>query len=357
MRRPRLKAPVHLPAAYYHVVSRIVNRDFVCGDEENAKLLEYIRLYERFCQVRVLAYCLMSNHFHLLVEVPKRPDPEHLPDDAGLVAHVRSTLGDKGADHLEWELAHLRGIGAHEAAEILRQRWFGRMWDISSFMKTLKQRFTQWFNGRRKRRGTLWEDRFRSVLVEGKGNALRAMAAYIDLNPVRAKICDDPKDYRWCGYAEAVAGGRLAREALRWLAALNPYGGMKPEIPTAKAALENWRCFLFGVPESEAARAEQAAKGDMVEIWRRRIPREKALEVLRQGGRLPQAEYLRCRVRYLTDGAVLGGREFVEGIFEALRDRFAPGRKDGARPLRGLALAKKPDRLYNLRQLQTDVFG
>lgn len=124
----------------------------------------------------------------------------------------------KGRHGLEWELAHFRGIGADDAAETLRQRWFGRMWDISAFMKTLKQRFSQWFNGRHKRRGTLWEDRFRSVLVEGKGNALRAMAAYIDLNPVRAKICDDPKGYRWCGYAETVAGGRRAKEALRWLA-------------------------------------------------------------------------------------------------------------------------------------------
>jgi hypothetical protein len=55
-------------------------------------------------------------------------------------------------------------------------------------MKVLKQRFTQWFNGRHAWRGTLWEDRFRPVLVEGKGDALRAMAAYIDLNPVRAMI-------------------------------------------------------------------------------------------------------------------------------------------------------------------------
>lgn len=43
----------------------------------------------------------------------------------------------------------------------------------------------------------MWEDRFRSVLVEGRGHALRTMAAYIDLNPVRAGLCEDPKDYRW----------------------------------------------------------------------------------------------------------------------------------------------------------------
>lgn len=108
------------------------------------------------------------------------------------------------------------------------------------------------------------------------------------------------------------------------------------------------------MPESEA---ERAAKGDMAELWRARIPREKALEVLKQGGRLSQAEYLRCRVRYFTDGVVLGGKDFVETVFQAMRERFSPGRKDGARPLCGLELAKKPDRLYNLRQLQTDVFG
>ncbi|MEZ5431159.1 MAG: hypothetical protein R3F31_08270 [Verrucomicrobiales bacterium] len=44
--------------------------------------------------------------------------------------------------------------------------------------------------------------------------ALLTMAAYIDLNPVRAGMVDDPKDYRWCGYAEAVAGGRRARRGL-----------------------------------------------------------------------------------------------------------------------------------------------
>ena len=41
------------------------------------------------------------------------------------------------------------------------------------------------------------------------------MAAYIDLNPVRAGMVDDPKDYRWCSYAEAVAGKKRSREGLQ----------------------------------------------------------------------------------------------------------------------------------------------
>jgi putative transposase len=381
MRLRRLKAPAFLPVAYYHCVSRVVDRRFVLGEAEKDKLVEYMRTYERFGGLRVISYCIMSNHFHILVEVPQRPDAAAMPDDAGLVAKVRADLGDKLANDLEWQLELHRKQGNTSAAEALRERWFGRMWDISAFMKVLKQRFTQWFNGRHSRRGTLWEDRFRSVLVEGKGQALRAMAAYIDLNPVRAKICDDPKDYRWCGYAEAVAGGKEAREAVEFLAALNPHGGMKPAsglsatgapsgsrtagssaaAPTprgrSKEALRNWRCHLFGIPESEARQGEEAAKGELASIYRDRIPRDKALEVLKQGGKLSEADYLRCKVRYFSDGAVIGGKAFVEEMFAAFRDRFGPKRKDGARPLRGLAGSSPASTLFNFRQLRTAVFG
>jgi hypothetical protein len=364
MRLRRLKAPAFLPVAYYHCVSRVVDRQFVLGEGEKDKMVEYMRTYERFGGLRVISYCIMSNHFHILVEVPQRPDAAALPDDAGLVAKVRADLGDKLANDLEWQLELHRKQGNTSAAEELRERWFARMWGISAFMKVLKQRFTQWFNGRHSRRGTLWEDRFRSVLVEGKGQALRAMAAYIDLNPVRAKICDDPKDYRWCGYAEAVAGGRLAREAVQFLATLNPHGGLKPgtagttpDRSRAKEALRNWRCHLFGIPESEDRQGEEAAKGDLANLYRTRIPREKALEVLKQGGKLSEADYLRCKVRYFSDGAVIGGKAFVEEMFAAFRDRFGPKRKDGARPLRGLAPSSPEGPLFNFRQLRTRVFG
>ena len=77
-------------------------------------------------------------------------------------------------------------------------------------------RFTKWHNFRERRDGCLWSQKFRSVLVEG-GLAARTVAAYIDLNPVRASMVDDPKDYRWSGYGDAVAGVPRAREGLRLL--------------------------------------------------------------------------------------------------------------------------------------------
>jgi hypothetical protein len=237
------------------------------------------------------------------------------------------------------------------------------MWDISPFMKTLKQRFTQWFNARHQRKGTLWEDRFRSVLVQGECHALRTIAAYIDLNPVRAGLCEDPADYRWCGYAEALAGGKAAREAIGRLTALAPHGGLLPAArrpDSTRESLRRWRCWLFGVPHDDDARAEQLARElarPGAAATRPRVPRQAALQVLAHGGRLDCATYLRCRVRYFTDGLVLGSRDFVERAFAACRDHFSTARTTGARSLRGLQLPPPPERLYTARQLRIRVFG
>ena len=382
MRRARFKGLSSHPFKFFHCTSRIVNRDFVLGEVEKGQFYKFMRLYERLLGLRVASYCLMSNHFHILVEVPRRPADGDLLNDEGLIAHVESCLGEGAATNLRWELEHFRGQGNDAAAEALREKWFGRMWDVSQFMKVLKQRFTQWYNGRNNRKGTLWEDRFHSVLVEGEGPALKAMAAYIDLNPVRAKICDDPKDYRWCGYGEAFlgtgAGGKkgakLAKTAVVWLDAIGNTrlqdattvsAAKAKEIKRAKRAktssaeaMMRWRCFLFGVPESELARAEESAReaaGGEAQIFRKRISRVKALEVLDSGGRLKKADYLRCRLRYFVDGAAIGSKAFIEEVFQESRGHFHSERKSGARSLRGLETLPMNDRLYNMRQMGKDA--
>jgi hypothetical protein len=78
---------------------------------------------------------------------------------------------------------------------------------------------------REDRCGPLWEQRFKSVLVEGSQDALLTMAAYIDLNPVRARLVADPQDYRYSGYVEAMGGAKEAREGLRHLMQTVAEGG------------------------------------------------------------------------------------------------------------------------------------
>ena len=87
-------------------------------------------------------------------------------------------------------------------------------------MEGLLQRFTRWFNRTHKRTGNLWEDAFKSVIVED-GVAARTIAAYIDLNPVRAGMVEDPAEYRWSSYGEAMGGGAEGewQEGARWLGA------------------------------------------------------------------------------------------------------------------------------------------
>ena len=104
------------------------------------------------------------------------------------------------------EAVYTSESGMDEAVAAIHKRFTYRMQDLAEFMKGLLQRFTQWFNRAHSRSGTLWEDRFKSVIVED-GVAARTISAYIDLNPVRAGMVQDPADYRWSSYGEAVGGG------------------------------------------------------------------------------------------------------------------------------------------------------
>lgn len=341
MRQSRLKAPKHHPIAYYHCVSRVVDRSFRLHEEEREMFVRLMRMYERLCQVRVVTYCVLSNHFHVLVEVPRRPDV--LPGQEEVLRIVQSAFGKSVAWQARAELEHFRKIGAHTEADAILDGWRNRMWDISMFMKSLKQRFTLWFNKKHQRKGTLWEERYRSTLVEGGGAVLAMTAAYVDLNPVRAKLASDPKDYRWCGYAEAVAGGRLARSGVELVA--------KAQLEGRKAdggLLEHYRCLLFTWGTTPKVNAKGAKKGKICEKDYHRV--------LQQGGRLSVAEALRCRVRYFTDGAVIGTRSFVDSIFKAQRRRFGPKRRDGARVMRGFEQGDERE-LCSLRDLKVDVFG
>ena len=131
-----------------------------------------------------------------------------------------------------------------------------------------------WYNKKHGRRGTLWEERFGSVLIEDSEDALRTMAAYIDLNPVRAGIVDDPKDYRWCGYTEAMGGDQRARRSIQQLLA-EQFG---VELSWRDAA-GLYRCWLFeGGQRSEDREGRTIRKGRYPRTRRASLGRGRSLE-------------------------------------------------------------------------------
>ncbi|MBM3855088.1 MAG: hypothetical protein FJ399_18360 [Verrucomicrobia bacterium] len=198
-------------------------------------------------------------------------------------------------------------------------------------MKLVKQRFTIWYNKTHQRCGTLWSERFKSTLVEGEGRVLETMSAYIDLNCVRAGLVSDPKDYRFCGYAGAVAGNETAQAGIRAVV-----GGQDWEEAQAR-----YRQMLFS---TGAAPREGAAS----------VTGKELEKVMAQRGTLPLATVLRCRLRYFTDGAVLGSRAFVELHLASYRRKT--GRLIGRVPQALPAVTEWGD-LATLRALRRPGFG
>ena len=163
---------------FYHCISRVVDRRFVLGAEEKEKFRALMRIYEKFSGCRVTAYCLMDNHFHLLLEVS--PMVEDGLSDEGLLKRLSSIYSEAFVAGVAAELAEAHkqvtdGMAEESVVRRIHERFTYRMHDLGEFMKGLLQRYTQWHNRKHSRTGRLWEDRFKSVIVED-GVAARTMA-------------------------------------------------------------------------------------------------------------------------------------------------------------------------------------
>jgi putative transposase len=331
-------------------MSRVVDRRRVFGDQEREVFRRILRNQEAFSGVRVVTYCLMSNHFHLLLDVPDKETLTPL-DEEGLLAVLPLLYEKSVVEEVGQELERAREAGDERWHKEILDRYERRRGNLSVFLKELKLRVSLYMNKRLEREGTLWQGRFKSVLVEGSENALLTVAAYIDLNPIRAGMVAKPEDYRWSGYGEACGGGRGAKKAREGL------GGMLGEALLAPEMAEEWehtaaryRLLLYEEGQAVAADPQTGESG------RLGFSEAEVAAVRESGGKMSVAEALRRRVRYFADGAVLGSAEFIEEVFEReqrLRSRFGERRRSGARRMRGAEWGG----LRVLRDLRKDVMG
>ena len=304
---------------WYHVVSRTAFQLFKFEEGDKSMFVSMMRRAAAFSGVEVLNHCVMSNHFHILLHVPKPVEITErillkryaalygLDDAKVLREHWKALRDTKQVDRLEREQAQLKH----------------RMGDLSEFMKTFKQRFSLWYRHQHESfSGTLWEGRFKSVILQGNPATLSAVSAYIDLNPVRARMVDDPAKYKWSGYGAAMAGNP---DAMRGIARVFEEGATEHDF--IRIAEEHYRIILYETGSDS-------------------LSPEKVKEVLERKGRLTIQQLLRCKVRHFIAGTCMGDAEFVEGVFAKYRDHFGKARKTGARSM-GHGL-----RLYTARKLR-----
>jgi REP element-mobilizing transposase RayT len=170
---------IEFPGAFYHVTSRGNERKAIFKSQrDREKFLSYLETASQRYGAIIHVYCLMNNHYHILIETP---------------------LGN-----------------------------------LSQIMQHINGAYTTYFNVKRARAGHLFQGRYKSILVEVDEYA-KELSRYIHLNPVRARIVDNPEDYQWSSYPYYAvikkAPGWLCREFIlgyfdsKLLQAQRKYGG------------------------------------------------------------------------------------------------------------------------------------
>ena len=304
-RTQRLK--INDETTVYHVMSRTALDGFPLGDVEKDFMLDLIRRYSALYLVEILGFCLMGNHFHLLVKM----FPEYKFSDDDIKKRYSGFYGD--------ERAFANGLIPSLRAKLS---------NLSEFVREIKVGFARYYNRRHNRRGYFWGDRFKSVIVE-KGETLINCLAYIDLNPLRAGLVDLPEEYRWNSL-----GYHMQTNNKDNFLSLD-FGLQEFGILDAEERLREYRRYVY-----------EAGAVDRSEIGQRKVIREAVVEQERKKAfKISKVDRFRYRRRYFTDSGVIGTKEFVSTNYHRFKDIFMSKREKIPKAVAGL------DGIYSLKRL------
>ena len=244
---------INYPGAFYHITSRGNERKAVFKSKrDREKFLEYLETATLRYDAVVHVYCLMDNHYHLLLETPSGNLPQ--------IMH------------------HINGA------------------------------YTTYFNVKRGRSGHLFQGRYKAILVDADEYA-KELSRYIHLNPVRAKMVERPEEYKWSSYQDYTG----ARKPHEWLNRDFVLGYFGSKIPVAEREYKRFVSNLEG-KEYESPLKEVFAStilGDtgFIEYVKKSFVKEKetdkqipATKVLME--KASMEEILKCVDREFAEGRV-----------------------------------------------------
>ena len=291
----------------YHVMSRTALDGFPLGDIEKDFMLDLLRRYAALYLVEVLGFCLMGNHFHILVRVI----PESKFTDVDILKRYVDFCGDEC-------------IFADGLVPSLRLK----LSNLSEFMREIKVGFARFYNRRHHRRGYFWGDRFKSVIVEN-GDTLINCLAYIDLNPLRAGLVERPEQYRWNSLGYHIQTNNQDNF-------LSTDFGLKEfNVKSKKERIRRYRRYVY-----EAGSLSQPAKDSVKVIEDKVLKKERS-----RAFELSKSDRFRYRTRYFTDSGIIGSKEFVSTNYQRFKNLFESKHEKKPKPIKGL------DGIYSLKRL------
>ena len=292
----------------YHIMSRTALDGFPFGDVEKDELVKIIKKFSKLFFVEVFGFCIMGNHFHLLIQM----FPEHYYKDEEIRKRCKAHYGE------DFEVSD---------EQIVDYR--GKLSSLANYMKEIKQAFSWYYNQRHNRRGTLWGERFKSVIVEN-GETLINCLAYIDLNPLRAGIVGRPEEYRWNSLGYHVQTSNQDNF-------LSTDFGLKEfNVKSEKERIRRYRRYVY-----EAGAINRSGQDARVKVIGDKIlekERKREFELSRN-------DRFRYRTRYFTDSGIIGSKEFVSKNYQRFKDVFMSKREKIPKLVSGL------DGVYSLKRL------
>ena len=261
-------------------------------------MLDLIRRYATLYLVEILGFCLMGNHFHILV----RMFPEHKFTDKDILKRCVDFYGDER-------------IFTDGLVPSLRLK----LSNLSEFIREIKVGFARFYNRRHHRRGYFWGDCFKSVIVEN-GETLINCLAYIDLNPLRAGLVALPEQYRWNSLGYHIQTNN--RDSF-----LSTDFGLKEfNVRSKKERIRRYRRYVY---EAGAINHPDKMQAKVIDDKIVKKERKKEFEISR-------INRFRYRTRYFTDSGIIGTKEFVSANYGRFKHLFLSKKDKIPKPVKGL---------------------
>lgn len=196
---------------YYHCISRCVRRAFLCGEDKYSGqsfshrrqwMVDRIRQLSQIFAIDVCAYSIMSNHYHLVLHANEAEIEAYSDEDIC----TRWYQLYSGAEIVSrWRKGELTCEAEINVALEVIAKWRHRLVDISWFMRSLNEFIARKANKEDNCKGRFWEGRFKSQALLDE-QALLTCMAYVDLNPVRAKMADSVEKSEFTSIFERIHG-------------------------------------------------------------------------------------------------------------------------------------------------------